>query len=155
MSSSTQELHTATTELLSHAAVTTGWLALAVSLTDAFLPILDFTIVNLSLPSIRQSLGATSAQVQFVISAYAATYAVMLITGGRLGDLLGRKRPIPRFYPVASWPLGFQGQSCRTEHTGTQSSVRIVLFVSAKYETLVPALSACTLLQLPQGRHDR
>jgi MFS family permease len=51
-----------------------------------------FTIVNLALPSIRQSLGATSAQVQFVISAYAATYAVMLITGGRLGDLLGRKR---------------------------------------------------------------
>jgi EmrB/QacA subfamily drug resistance transporter len=92
MSSSTQELPTATAELPSSAAVPTRWLALAVLLTGAFLPILDFTIVNLALPSIRQSLGATSAQVQFVISAYAATYAVMLITGGRLGDLLGRKR---------------------------------------------------------------
>src|SRR6202041_886669 len=79
MSSSTQELHTATTELPSSAAVPTRWLALAVLLAGAFLPILDFTIVNLALPSIRQSLGATSAQVQFVISAYAATYAVMLI----------------------------------------------------------------------------
>ncbi len=68
------------------------WLALAVLLTGAFLPILDFTIVNLALPSIRQDLGASSSEVQFVISAYAATYAVMLITGGRLGDLFGRKR---------------------------------------------------------------
>lgn len=73
-------------------AVTRRWLALAVLLTGAFLPVLDFTIVNLALPSIRESLGANSAQVQFVISAYAATYAVMLITGGRLGDLFGRKR---------------------------------------------------------------
>ena len=92
MSSSTQELHTAATELPSGTAVPTRWLALTALLTGAFLPILDFTIVNLALPSIRQSLGANSAQVQFVISAYAATYAVMLITGGRLGDLLGRKR---------------------------------------------------------------
>jgi EmrB/QacA subfamily drug resistance transporter len=68
------------------------WLALPVLLTGAFLPILDFNVVNLALPSIRQDLGATSSEVQFVISAYAATYAVFLITGGRLGDLLGRKR---------------------------------------------------------------
>ena len=92
MSSSTQELHAATAELPGSATATTQWLALAVLLTGAFLPILDFTIVNLALPSIRQSLSASSAQVQFVISAYAATYAVMLITGGRLGDLFGRKR---------------------------------------------------------------
>ena len=92
MSSSTQELHAATAELPGSATATTQWLALAVMLTGAFLPILDFTIVNLALPSIRQSLSASSAQVQFVISAYAATYAVMLITGGRLGDLFGRKR---------------------------------------------------------------
>ena len=87
-----QQLHTATSELPAGAAAPTRWLALAVMLTGAFLPILDFTIVNLALPSIRQSLKATAAQVQFVISAYAATYAVMLITGGRLGDLFGRKR---------------------------------------------------------------
>lgn len=68
------------------------WFALPVLLTGAFLPILDFNVVNLALPAIRQKLGATSSEVQFVISAYAATYAVFLITGGRLGDLLGRKQ---------------------------------------------------------------
>jgi EmrB/QacA subfamily drug resistance transporter len=68
------------------------WLALPVLLTGAFLPILDFNVVNLALPAIRQNLGATPSEVQFVISAYAATYAVFLITGGRLGDLFGRQR---------------------------------------------------------------
>jgi len=68
------------------------WLALPVLLIGAFLPVLDFTVVNLALPAIRQDLAATSSQVQFVVSAYAATYAVFLITGGRLGDWLGRKR---------------------------------------------------------------
>lgn len=63
------------------------WSALPVLLTGAFLPILDFNVVNLALPAMRGDLGASSSQVQFVISAYAATYAVFLITGGRLGDL--------------------------------------------------------------------
>jgi EmrB/QacA subfamily drug resistance transporter len=68
------------------------WYALPVLLTGAFLPILDFNVVNLALPAIRQDLAATSSDVQFVISAYAASYAVFLITGGRLGDWLGRKQ---------------------------------------------------------------
>src|SRR4051794_11753086 len=68
------------------------WLALPVLLTGAFLPVLDFNVVNLALPAIRQNLGASSSEVQFVMSAYAATYAVLLITGGRLGDLFGRRR---------------------------------------------------------------
>jgi MFS family permease len=68
------------------------WLAFAVLLAGAFLPPLDFFIVNVALPSIHQGLGATPAQIQWVISAYAATYAVFLITGGRLGDLFGRRR---------------------------------------------------------------
>jgi len=54
--------------------------------------VLDFNVVNLALPAIRQNLGASGAELQFVISAYAATYAVFLITGGRLGDLVGRRR---------------------------------------------------------------
>jgi EmrB/QacA subfamily drug resistance transporter len=68
------------------------WLALPVLLTGAFLPILDFNVVNLALPDIRRDLGASASQVQFVISGYAATYAVLLITGARLGDLFGRRR---------------------------------------------------------------
>lgn len=68
------------------------WLAFAVLLAGAFLPPLDFFIVNVALPSIAQGLRATPAQIEWVISGYAATYAVFLITGGRLGDLFGRRR---------------------------------------------------------------
>ncbi len=65
---------------------------LAVLLAGGFLPPIDFFIVNVALPSIRQGLGATPAEVQLVISGYAAGYAVFLVTGGRLGDLYGRRR---------------------------------------------------------------
>jgi MFS family permease len=68
------------------------WLALSVLLAGAFLPPVDFFIVNVTLPSIHLSLGATPAELQLVISVYSAGYAVLLITGGRLGDLYGRRR---------------------------------------------------------------
>lgn len=61
-------------------------------LVGAFLPPLDFFIVNVALPSIRGELGAASSAEQLVISSYAALYAVTLTTGGRLGDLYGRGR---------------------------------------------------------------
>jgi EmrB/QacA subfamily drug resistance transporter len=67
------------------------WAALAVLLIGAFLGPLDFFIVNVAMPSITAGLGARPAQIQLVISAYAVVYAVFLITGGRLGDLFGRK----------------------------------------------------------------
>src|SRR4051794_24370184 len=56
------------------------------------MPPLDFFIVNVALSSIHESLGATPAELQLVISGYACGYGVFLITGGRLGDLYGRKR---------------------------------------------------------------
>lgn len=68
------------------------WFAFAVLLVGAFLPPLDFFVVNVALPSIRGGLAITPAQVEWVISGYAASYAVFLITGGRLGDLFGRRR---------------------------------------------------------------
>lgn len=68
------------------------WLMFAILLVGAFLPPLDFFIVNVALPSIQQSLGTASSAEQLIISSYAALYAVTLITGGRLGDLYGRMR---------------------------------------------------------------
>jgi EmrB/QacA subfamily drug resistance transporter len=70
---------------------TRAWLAFIVLLAGGFLPPLDFFIVNVALPSIRDGLGANSAQTALIISGYASGYAVLLITGGRLGDLYGRK----------------------------------------------------------------
>jgi MFS family permease len=67
------------------------WLALVVLLVGAFLAPLDFFIVNVAMPSITAGLHATTADAQLVISAYAVVYAVFLITGGRLGDIFGRK----------------------------------------------------------------
>lgn len=68
------------------------WAMFSILLVGAFLPPLDFFIVNVALPSIRGELGASSAAEQLVISSYAGFYAVTLITGGRLGDLFGRGR---------------------------------------------------------------
>jgi EmrB/QacA subfamily drug resistance transporter len=67
------------------------WVALAVLLTGAFLAPLDFFIVNNAMPAITAGLGAADSDVQLVISGYAVVYAVFLITGGRLGDIFGRK----------------------------------------------------------------
>ncbi|MET4138442.1 MFS transporter [Pedobacter sp. UYP1] len=85
---------TAPDNLLTHTAspYTQRWLALFVLLMGAFLSPLDFFIVNVALPAIKEALHATESQLQFVIIAYGATYAVLVVTGGRLGDIYGRKR---------------------------------------------------------------
>jgi MFS family permease len=66
--------------------------AMVVLLIGAFLPPLDFFIVNLALAAIQEGFRTTGGQLQLVISCYASAYAVFLITGGRLGDLYGYKR---------------------------------------------------------------
>jgi EmrB/QacA subfamily drug resistance transporter len=65
---------------------------LRIVLTGTFMALLDLSIVNVAIPSIRNNLGASFAEIQFVIAGYAAAFAVMLITGGRLGDLFGHRR---------------------------------------------------------------
>lgn len=65
---------------------------LSVLLTATILSPLDFYIVNLALTPIEQGLNASSSHLQMIISFYTSAYAVFQITGGRLGDLLGRKR---------------------------------------------------------------
>jgi len=54
--------------------------------------LLDTTIVNVALPSIEKDLNATSAQLEWIVSGYVLSFAVLIITGGRLGDIYGRKR---------------------------------------------------------------
>jgi EmrB/QacA subfamily drug resistance transporter len=57
-----------------------------------FMVILDVFIVNVTAPSLRADLGATASDVQWVVDAYLLSYAVSLIMGGRLGDVVGRRR---------------------------------------------------------------
>jgi MFS family permease len=68
------------------------WRALPVILIGSFLSFLDFFIVNIALPSMQTDLGATPAQLQFIVASYGIGFGVFLITGGRLGDIFGRKR---------------------------------------------------------------
>src|ERR1700730_3911893 len=68
------------------------WWTLVVILVATFMAILDYNIVNVAIPSIMRELQTTFAQVEFVVADYALAYAIMLMTGGRLGDLYGRKR---------------------------------------------------------------
>ncbi|TPQ16371.1 MFS transporter [Streptomyces sporangiiformans] len=68
------------------------WFALAIVMTAAFMDLVDVTIVNIAIPSIRQEAGASLSQIQWITAGYALAFAAGLITGGRLGDIHGRKR---------------------------------------------------------------
>ncbi len=68
------------------------WRILTVTLVIGFMALLDVTIVNVALPSIRVGLGASAGEVQWVVSGYALTFGLTLVAGGRLGDAYGRRR---------------------------------------------------------------
>jgi len=67
-------------------------IAVVVLLFASFMDLLDTTIVNVALPAIEKDLNATSAQLEWIVSGYVLSFAVLIITGGRLGDIYGRKR---------------------------------------------------------------
>jgi EmrB/QacA subfamily drug resistance transporter len=66
------------------------WTLLAVSI-GLFMIMLDNTVVNVALPSIRKDLGIGISELEWVVNAYALTFGVLLLTGGKLADLLGRR----------------------------------------------------------------
>jgi EmrB/QacA subfamily drug resistance transporter len=68
------------------------WLSLAVIVMAQFMVVLDIAIVNVALPSIKSDLHFPQASLQWVISAYAIVFGGFLLLGGRLADVLGRKR---------------------------------------------------------------
>ena len=65
---------------------------LAVMLIGTFVAVMDNYIVNVAIPSMQRNLGASFAEAEFIIAAYLLTFATGLITGGRLGDICGRRR---------------------------------------------------------------
>ncbi|MFF8971246.1 MFS transporter [Streptomyces sp. NPDC014995] len=74
------------------AAHTARWLVLAVTLSAIFMQMLDTTITMVALPSLQSDLGATFAEIQLVVAVYSLAFACTLVTGGRLGDIYGRRR---------------------------------------------------------------
>ena len=68
-----------------------SWLLLAVSL-GTFMTLLDNNVVNVAIPTIQRSLGLSEAGIEWVVSAYILCFAGLLLAGGRLADVIGRRR---------------------------------------------------------------
>jgi EmrB/QacA subfamily drug resistance transporter len=94
--------------------------ALAIVLVAAFMVLLDISIVNVAIPSIQRELHASFSQIQWVVAGYQLAYGVVLITGGRLGDIIGRKR---------MFIAGVAGFTVASALCGlAQSGIQLVLF---------------------------
>jgi EmrB/QacA subfamily drug resistance transporter len=86
------------------------WLALYMLCAGELMIVLDTTIVNVALPSIRQDLGFTETSLVWVVNAYMLTYGGFLLLGGRLGDLYGQRRLFllgTTLFTIASVICGF------------------------------------------------
>ena len=85
-----------TADIVAHRAVgdqdRKRWWALGLIVAAQFMVVLDVAIVNVALPSIRTDLGFSQESLQWVITAYAIFFGGFLLLGGRLADLLGRRR---------------------------------------------------------------
>lgn len=68
------------------------WLVVALACAGQFLVVLDVSVVNVALPSMRADLGMSAQGLQWVVNAYAIAFAGFMLLGGRAGDLYGRKR---------------------------------------------------------------
>jgi EmrB/QacA subfamily drug resistance transporter len=67
------------------------WLTLVAVAVGLFMIMLDNTVVNVALPSIQKDLGTSPSELEWVVNAYALTFGVLLLSGGKLADLLGRR----------------------------------------------------------------
>ena len=68
------------------------WLVLAVTVAAQFMVVLDVAVVNVALPSIKTDLGFSETNLQWIVTAYAVMFGGALLLGGRMSDLLGRRR---------------------------------------------------------------
>ena len=68
------------------------WWALAAMCFALFMIMLDNTVMNVALPSIQRELGAPISSLEWIVNGYTLSFAVLLAVGGRLGDILGRRR---------------------------------------------------------------
>jgi EmrB/QacA subfamily drug resistance transporter len=124
------------------------WVALDCVLTAMFMVLLDVSIVNVAIPAIRENLRANNADIQFVVAGYALAYAVMLITGGRLGDIYGRKR---------LFLIGMAGFTAASALCGLAQSA-LMLDLSRVVQGLMAALmypQVLSMIQVGFPAHER
>ena len=123
------------------------WLALTVLALAQFMVVLDVTIVNVALPSIQDSLGFSADGLQWVINAYTLTFGGLLMLGGRMSDLLGRRRVFLAgmiVFALASLAAGLAPSA------GVLVAARAVQGIGAAL--LSPAALALVTVTFPAGR---
>lgn len=91
------------------------WQALNFLIAGAFLSPLDYFIVNMALPSIKNAFKANDHQLQMVVAIYGLTYAALVVCGGRLGDLYGRKK----IFTLGLYTFLFSSLACAFSPTVT------------------------------------
>ena len=109
--------------------------ALAIVLTGQIMAVLDTNIVNVAVPAMHATLGASGAGLQLVVAGYTIAYAVLLVTGARLGDILGHRRVY--LAGVALFTLASLGCGLAPT-TGTLVALRFIQGVGAA--TMIPQI---------------
>src|SRR5207237_6748256 len=90
------------------------WWTLAAVSFGLFMIMLDNTIVNVALPSIQSSLGLKVSELEWIVTGYALTFGALMLTGGKLADLLGRRRIFVvglAIFTLSSLGCGFAGSA--------------------------------------------
>src|SRR5215471_9799454 len=98
------------TRLCSEPSAANGGWVLATTILGSSMAFIDGTVVNVALPALQSALGATLSEIQWVVEAYALFLAALLLAGGALGDLYGRRKMFAAgvvLFSVASAWCGF------------------------------------------------
>ncbi|EHI99479.1 major facilitator superfamily MFS_1 [Clostridium sp. DL-VIII] len=95
---------------------------LVILLFGAFMDMLDTNIINIAIPSIQSNLQASSSAVQWTVNAYILGMALIIITGGRLGDILGRKK---------MFMIGVAGFTVASAISGSAPTINVMIFSNA------------------------
>jgi MFS family permease len=126
------------------------WWALASVAAAQVLAVADACVVNVAVPSIRAGLHADAAEIQAVVAVYQIAYAVLAITGGRTGDIVGRKRV---------FLAGVIGFCVASLWCGLSRSAPILIFARAAEggaaALMVPQVLATIHTLFPEGARAR
>ncbi|MCU1373479.1 MAG: major facilitator superfamily 1 [Actinomycetia bacterium] len=124
-----------------------GHLGLIVALVAQLVVVLDFSIVNVALPSLGRELGASAGDVQWVATAYALTFGGFLILGGRASDLFGRRRLLM---------LGLVVFACASAAGGLSANLTVLAAAravqGAAAALIAPAALSILTTSFPEGR---
>jgi EmrB/QacA subfamily drug resistance transporter len=126
------------------------WAALVVALVAVFMDILDTTVVIVALPSIQRALDLGASTLQWTVAAYTLAFALLLIAGGRLGDIYGRKRV---------FLVGLAGFTVASVLTGTAQSAAMLVgsraLQGAMAALMVPQVLSFIQVEFPVAERAR